>query len=775
MMRQAVPESIKQVAGQQIRMVNFWPTIVAPLIVEDQVIGMLSVQADDLNEDDVPTITAFAHQVAAAWHRARLFEQAQQEIAERQRAEDALTSRVRQQAAVAELGQRALVSAQLPTLMQEAVALVGETLEVEYCKVLELLPGKDVLLLQAGIGWQEGLIGNATVDGGIDSQAGYTLISAEPVIVEDLRSESRFRGPALLHDHGVVSGISVIIGSRDQPFGILGAHTSTHRTFTRDDILFLQSIANTLATATERQRAEAERERLLAQIQEQVQQVQQIINTVPEGVVLLDAAERVILVNPVAERDLVALADIGVGDAADKLHPLVRLGDRPLVELLTSPPEGLWHEITADGQSFQVIARPIETGPTPGGWVLVIRDMTKARDIQQRVQQQERLAAVGQLAAGIAHDFNNIMSTIVLYAQMSSQASDVSPQNRERLATIHQQAKHATKLIQQILDFSRRAVLERQPVDLSPFLKEQVKLLERTLPENIKVTLSYGRDEYTVNADPTRIQQVIMNLALNARDAMLAGGKLHIDLARIRVQPGESAPLPEMDVTETAIGEWVQLTVSDTGTGIPPDVLPRVFDPFFTTKAPGQGTGLGLAQVYGIVKQHEGAIDVESQVGTSTERPGGTTFTIYLPALPAHTAEPLTLELPALARGQGQTILVVEDNASTRQALMDSLELLNYRLLEARHGQEALAILEQHGDGVDLVISDVVMPVMGGIALLHAIRQRGMTVPVVMLTGHPLEDELEGLRAHGLVDWLPKPVSLEQLAEIVAKTIRKCE
>jgi CheY-like chemotaxis protein len=148
-------------------------------------------------------------------------------------------------------------------------------------------------------------------------------------------------------------------------------------------------------------------------------------------------------------------------------------------------------------------------------------------------------------------------------------------------------------------------------------------------------------------------------------------------------------------------------------------------------------------------------------------------FTIYLPALPAHPTEPSTLELPALAKGHGETILVVEDNASTRQALVDSTKLLNYRVLEATNGQEALAILEQHGNQVALAASNVVMPVMGGIALLHALRQRGLTVPAVMLTGHPLEDELEVLRDYGLTDWLPKPVSLEQLAEVVARALSK--
>jgi len=507
---------------------------------------------------------------------------------------------------------------------------------------------------------------------------------------------------------------------------------------------------------TERKQAEGERERLLAQIQEQAQQVQQIIDTVPEGLLLLDAAGQVILVNPVAEKDVAVLASAGVGDT------LTHLGDRPLAELLTSPPKGLWHEVTTDGRSFEIIARPLEAGPEPEGWVLVIRDVTREREIQQRAQQQERLAMVGQLAAGIAHDFNNIMATIVLYAQMLSQTEGLSPRSRERLATINQQATHAVNLIRQILDFSRRAVLERQPMNLLPFVKEQIKLLERTLPENIKIDLSYGLGEYTLNADPTRMQQVMMNLALNARDAMPEGGNLRIGLERIRIEDNKEAVLPEMEA-----GDWVRVTVSDTGAGIPPDDLPHVFDPFFTTKTPGKGTGLGLAQVHGIVKQHEGEIDVESQVGR------GTTFTVYLPALPVHPAEAPTLELPALARGREETILVVEDNRATREALVDSLELLDYRGLAAADGREALAVMEQHGDEIALVLSDVVMPRMGGIALLHALRQRGLAVGVVMLTGHPLEERLGELQAQGLADWLPKPPSLERLTETVARALKE--
>ncbi|MDY6876274.1 MAG: response regulator [Chloroflexota bacterium] len=588
--RQVLPRPAKMFAGQIVTRLKMRRFIAAPLIANDEIIGVLTVQSDNLIQDDAPAITAFAHQMAAAWRKAQLFEQAQQEIIERVRAEE-------------------------------------------------------------------------------------------------------------------------------------------------------------------------ERERLLAQVQEQARRVQQIVDTVPEGVLLLDADGQVVLTNPLGRKDLLALANASVGDT------LTHLGKRPLAELLIPPYQGFWHEVALGDPSprvFEIIAQPIETGPTPGGWVMVIRDMTQEREFQRYSQQQARLAAVGQLAAGIAHDFNNIMATIVLYAQIAARAEGLSARDRERLATINQQAQHATHLIQQILDFSRRSTLERHPLDLALLLKEHVKMLARTLPESITVEIAYGLDEYMVNADPTRMQQVTMNLAVNARDAMPEGGELRFGLERMEVRPGESPPLLEMET-----GEWVLLTVSDTGTGIPPDVLPRIFDPFFTTKAPGEGSGLGLPQVHGIVKQHGGEIDVQSQEGQ------GTTFTIYLPALPVHLAEQPVWELLSLAQGQGETVLVVEDNAATREALVDSLELLNYQALEATNGQEALKIIEQRGSEITLVLSDVVMPEMGGIALFHALRQRGLEVKVVLMTGHPLEKELESLQAQGLVNWLPKPVNLAHLAQTTARVLEE--
>jgi two-component system cell cycle sensor histidine kinase/response regulator CckA len=507
---------------------------------------------------------------------------------------------------------------------------------------------------------------------------------------------------------------------------------------------------------TERRQAEEERELLLEQNREQAQKLREVVSTVPEGVFLLDAEHKVVLANPVAEEILAFLANSKVGDT------LTRLGDRPLTELLTSPPtEGLRHEVATGGRTFEVVARPMANGHELEDWVLVIEDVTVERRVQEQLQQQERLAALGKLAAGIAHDFNNILAVIVLYAEMGLRLPDLPARLRERLEVISQQAKRATGLIQQILDFGRRAMLERRPIDLVPFLEEQVELLRRTLPENIAISFAYEEGGYTVNADPTRLQQAIMNLALNARDAMPTGGDLRVHLERIDVGDRRKAPLPDM-----AAGGWVRMTVTDTGTGILPDVVPHIFEPFFTTKEPGEGSGLGLPQVYGIVKQHGGHIDVK----TTLEK--GTSFVLYLPILTFESAQAIKSEAKILSQGQGETILVVEDNQALQQALMDSIESLNYRVLTADNGQQALAILEEHME-VAVVVSDLVMPGMGGQALFHALRQRGLTMPMVMLSGHPMESELVSLQAQGLAGWLLKPPSIEQLAQLLVQVLRQ--
>ncbi len=516
-------------------------------------------------------------------------------------------------------------------------------------------------------------------------------------------------------------------------------------------------VLSVIREITKRKQAEAERERLVAQIHEQAWRIEQVLATIPEGVLLLDAGGRVLQANPVGLEHLHVLAGAQVDDV------LTHLGDRALAKLLTSPPtHGLWHEVRAGQQIFEVIARPVEPGissPEPDYWVLVTSDATQEREIQTQLQQQERLAAVGQLAAGIAHDFNNIMATIVLYAQMAIRSPAIPERERERLRIITQQGWHATRLIEQILDFSRRAVLERHPLDLLPLLQEQLNLLQRTLPENIEIELDCTPDRYVVNADPTRMQQVITNLAVNARDAMPEGGTLHFALKHVRYQQ-EHVPL-----TSDQANQWIRLIVSDTGTGIPPDVLPYIFEPFFTTKTAGKGSGLGLAQVHGIVGQHGGHVSVESRLGE------GAAFTIDLPALDVDEFYRYVPDVSTIPQGRGEMLLIVEDEVTLRTALREVLELLNYRVQEALDGREALDVMETQGEQIDLVLSDVVMPGMGGIALFHALRQRGWQTPVIFLTGHPMGKEFDALQDQGASAWLLKPPSFERLAQVIARVL----
>ena len=531
----------------------------------------------------------------------------------------------------------------------------------------------------------------------------------------------------------------------------------------RDENGRIVAVSRISRNITERKQAEEVRRRLAGQVQEQARQMEQILATVPTGVLLLDAEGRILQANPTSEAHLLVLSGPDAGDA------VTHLGDRSLAELLTSPPtRGLWHEVKVNERTFEVIARPMEpalsqangNGLKPEHWVLVTNEVTRERQIQAQLRQQERLAALGQLAAGVAHDFNNIMASIVLYAQMLARSLTLSLRERERVAVIIQQAWHATGLIQQILDFSRRAVLERRPFDLLPLFKEQIKLLERTLPENIEITMVYGPDEYIVNADPTRMQQMLTNLALNARDAMPEGGHLRVDLACLGIVPGQKPPLPELTT-----GKWIRLTVTDTGTGITPDVLAHLFEPFFTTKNPGEGAGLGLAQVHGIVGLHAGYIDVQTRIGE------GTTFTVYLPALDVCSPQPPLQAVYTVLQGNREVILVVEDDAALRTALAEILETLNYQTLQVTNGREALLLMETQGDQIALVLSDVVMPGMGGIALFHALREKGWRTPVILLTGHPLDRELVALQDQGLNAWLLKPPDIAQLAQTIATAL----
>ena len=384
------------------------------------------------------------------------------------------------------------------------------------------------------------------------------------------------------------------------------------------------------------------------------------------------------------------------------------------------------------------------------GHLIVLHDVTERIETTRRLRRQERLAAIGQLAGGIAHDFNNLIGSITLHAQLAERVVDERPEAvHENLEVIVEESRRAADLVDQILDFSRRQVIDTESLDLGPFVEEMAGILRRTIREDIRLVVETPPHPCVVDADPTRVQQVLLNLATNARDAMPHGG-----LLRIVVECAWSA----LDENGKSGRRWVRLIVSDTGTGMDEETRKHVFEPFFTTKRPDEGTGLGLAQVYGIVKQHGGRVEVETAPGE------GSTFTVLLPVAEGADRRKDGTSDPSI-RGSGETILVVEDTERYLRALREGLESLNYRVLTAADGQEALETLS--GEQVDLLLTDLVMAEMGGEALLRRVHREVPDLKAVAMTGFARAGNGRALREAGFTAVVGKPFSMQRLASVV--------
>jgi signal transduction histidine kinase len=416
------------------------------------------------------------------------------------------------------------------------------------------------------------------------------------------------------------SYVSTPIRIGDKTVGFLDVDGNRPDQFGPADAQRLKAFADHAGIALQNARLYKDRLDLLTKTEEQARQVQQIIDTVPEGVILLDGEKKVVLSNPAAHRFLYELAS---DHSPEK--PLTSLAGHPMDDILVSYADIPWHEIVNEGppqRILEIAAHPLEIETQFPGWVLILRDVTTEREIQTQAHLQERLVTVGQLAAGIAHDFNNILAAILVYVDLVCLDQNLSFSSKKQLDIVKNQIRRATSLIRQILDFSRNSSMEKSPLDLYSFIKELESLLEHFVPDNIQLETDCRPGKYTISADSLRLQQAFMNLYLNARDAMPSGGKLHFGLDRFTLKPGEKPPYPDLFP-----GDWICVCVKDTGVGIPANTLPHIFDPFFTTKPVGKGTGLGLAQAYGIIKQHGGSIGVQSQEGE------GTIFSIYFPVL----------------------------------------------------------------------------------------------------------------------------------------------
>ncbi|GAA5105175.1 response regulator [Bartonella jaculi] len=399
--------------------------------------------------------------------------------------------------------------------------------------------------------------------------------------------------------------------------------------------------------------------------------------------------------------------------------------------------------------------------------ILSVIEITQQKTLEDKMIQSQKMHAVGQLAGGIAHDFNNVLTAILMSCDLLLNTHRSSDPAHADLINIKNNANRAAALVQQLLAFSRKQTLRPEKVDFTELLSDMRNLILPLLGNNIQLKIIHGRDLWSVEVDQASFQRVIMNLVINARDAMSEGGVVTIATNNITKQ--QSA---EFDNVGFAIGEYVQLTISDTGTGISAAIQEKIFEPFFTTKEVGKGTGLGLSMVYGIIKQTGGYIYCDSQEGK------GATFHIFLPRYISDTCDEISQQNKKVEEQEkstdltgSATVLLVEDEDSVRMGGVKALQMRGYNVLEAASGVEALAVLEENEGAVDIVVSDVVMPEMDGPTLLKELRKKYPNIKFIFVSGYAKDAFTKNLPQDAVFGFLSKPFTLKQLTLAVKETL----
>jgi two-component system, cell cycle sensor histidine kinase and response regulator CckA len=449
--------------------------------------------------------------------------------------------------------------------------------------------------------------------------------------------------------------------------------------------------------------------------------------------------------------------------------------NKPLSEVLPGMERGwldVFEEVAILGKPrfferrSNIFNKELETlvyAPKPNQLVVMISDISEKKRaeyektlLEDQIQQLMKMEAVGRLAGGVAHDFNNILTGIMGYTEMLLSEAESGSPAQEDLREIMKSSQRAASLTQQLLAFSRRQVIAPKIVDLNQLVESSQKMLARIMGEDVEFHFIAGEQLGSVKVDPGQIDQIIMNLAANARDAMLGGGRLTIQTADVSVDEAYCRVH-----AEAKPGNYIMLSVSDSGCGLDPEVMEHIFEPFYTTKERGKGTGLGLSTVYGIVKQNSGFISVYTEGGL------GTTFKIYLPRVDreAETVENGNV-IPSLPRGN-ETILLVEDEGTVRGLARKTLERQGYKILEAKDGEHALKEFQERIGEVKLLLTDVIMPHMNGKQLYDALRKLNIELKVIFMSGYA-EDVIAH---HGLIEdqmhFIQKPFTIAALTNKV--------
>ncbi len=499
-----------------------------------------------------------------------------------------------------------------------------------------------------------------------------------------------------------------------------------------------------------------------------------LLDTIPVGIVIADGAGAPRLVNRAA-RDLLGIHALtplsrwfstgvlrrpdGTPTTADDIPAARTLADgtaRRDIEL---------HIVRPWGEAIPVLLNTDAVHDRDGRLVEVcctLTDIRERRHIERQLQQAQKMDAIGTLAGGIAHDFNNILCAITGYSELALLQTDLSTRGRGLIGEIHRSCERAAKLTRQLLAFSRMDALAPRPMRMNTVVRDMEPMLQRLIGTDVRMAIELEDDVERIQADPGQIEQVLLNLVINARDAMPEGGPLLVRTEQIEL-PDDAA---KHDVCAPA-GRYAVLTVGDEGSGMDARTLAHAFEPFFTTKARGKGTGLGLSTVYGIVKQSRGAVDIHSLVGT------GTTFRIYLPCVdaPASVEADARPQAPAADPHGPATVLLVEDELLVRSLIREILEDDGYHVVEAGNGREALERVQLTADPIHLLVTDIVMPELGGLELAEGLRRVQEDLKVLFVSGHA-DEALSGSGVlAGRTAFLPKPFDAATLSRRVRELL----
>ena len=503
------------------------------------------------------------------------------------------------------------------------------------------------------------------------------------------------------------------------------------------------------------------------QAEERIRQQASLLEKAQDAIIVCDLNYHVIFWNKGAER----IYGRSIDEALGRPFNDVVLGSGPerIIEIRREFERHDEHrfeerQFKKDGTSLVVESRwtLVRDDHEQPDYILVINtDVSEKRRTEEQLFRAQRLESIGTLAGGIAHDLNNILSPILMSVGMLK-LRNTDAETAKWLDMIEKNTQRGSSLVQQVLTFARGLKGERVAVQVRHIVKDLVKVLSETLPKNIEVKYDVPADLPVISADPTQIHQVLMNLSINARDAMPDGGTISIEASRVNIDENYARMSPD-----AVPGEQIVIAVSDTGFGMPPDVKKQIFDPFFTTKDIGRGTGLGLSTVLTIVKSHGGFINVYSEPGK------GSRFSIYFPVADAAAIEESSTTTFDELAGKGELVIVVDDEEYIRDVTKATLEKFGYRVLTAADGTEGLALFAQHSAETAAVIADVAMPYMDGPSMVRAMRRMDPNLKMIMMSGLMNENQRNEIESLGITSVLAKPFTAENLLEELKTMLRQ--